>query len=116
MEFIVLRNDWDVHMAEAFVARGEAVQVSVDYDFGPDGLEPKVELLRLLLDQVQRRFAVEERRYVPHPSVPRRYLQSCVIQPAPPDAPTRVREPRVPRPDLDVAAATIDQTSDSGSA
>ena len=108
MEFFVLRSDWDVLAAQRCVADGRAVWVEVDFEIGPDGPEPKVELLRLLLDQVQRRFAVEDRQYVPHPFVPRRYLHSCVIQPTPPPGRSSgVREPRVPRPDPNVSAAAI---------
>lgn len=100
MEYVVLEDQRDVERATGYAFSGRAVHVEVGFEIGREGLEPKVELLRLLLDRVQRRFAVNSCQYVQHPTVDRRYLQSCAIDPAqPPGAPGGVREPRRPRPD-----------------
>lgn len=99
MENVVLGGDLDVIRALLLVEQGVAIRVVVDDEKGPDGPEPQVEFLRQLLDEVQRRFAVEDRQYVPHPWVDARYLRSCVIRPVPPRGQASgVREPRTPRP------------------
>ncbi|MCP3990322.1 MAG: hypothetical protein GY724_14690 [Actinomycetia bacterium] len=100
MEYIVLDDDQDLAKAADHAFSGRMVHVEVGFEMGPDGPEPKVELLRVLLDQVQRLFAVDSRQYLPHPFVDSRYLRSCVIDPARrPGTPGGVREPRRPRPD-----------------
>lgn len=109
MKWIVLHAAQHVREATEIVEGGEAIWVSVGFEEGPDGPEPMVEVLRLLLDQVQRRFAVIARDYVPHPTVSARYLQSCLIQPTPPRRPMGgVREPRSPSPAPIAGAATVE--------
>lgn len=99
VERIILDTSDDVDVATDLVFLGHQVHVEVGIEAGSLGPEPKVELLRILLDRVQRRFAVGDRVYVPHPEVESRYLASCLIQPVP-DQGGRgdVREPRHPRP------------------
>lgn len=111
MEHVVLDHRRDVEQAADLALSGRAVHVVVGFEMGPDGPEPKVELLRLLLDRVQRRFSVERRRYVPHPFVDSRYLRSCVVDPSrPPGRSGGVREPRRPRPDPLGGAASLDES------
>lgn len=108
MEHLVLHEERDVEQALRLAVSGLVVHVEVGFDRGPEGWEPKVELLRLLLDRVQRRFAIDHRRYVPHPYVESRYLKSCVIDPArPPGRSGGVREPRRPRPNPQRVAAAL---------
>ena len=81
MDTLVLDDMWDVDVAVARLAYGETLRVEVGDEQGPNGPEPKVELLRVLLDTVQRSHRVGQLRYVPHPWVSSRYLRSCVIAP-----------------------------------
>ena len=109
VDVIVLRSEWDIEVASTFVEHGQPVRVEVDFEQGPDGPEPKIELLHILLDRVQRRHSIEPRGYVPHPSVQWPYLRSCVVQPTPPRGhPDGVREPRRPKPGPSLGAATAD--------
>jgi hypothetical protein len=99
VERITIDTSNDVDAATDLIFLGHPVHVEVGVEAGPLGPEPKVELLRILLDRVQRRFAVKERTYIPHPSVESRYLSSCLIQPVPDHGdPAGSREPRRPRP------------------
>ena len=84
LENMVLGDDVDVIRALLLVEEGVAVRVMVDDEDGPDGPEPRIAFLRQLLDEVQRRFTVEDREYVPHPWLDARYLRSCVVRPVPP--------------------------------
>jgi hypothetical protein len=93
METLVLDDMWDVDVAVARLAYGETLRIQVGDDDGPHGPEPKIELLRVLLDTVQRTYRIGQLDYVPHPLVSRRYLQSCVI--APPRSGDRSRPRRV---------------------
>lgn len=112
MERIILDTSDDVDSATDLVFLGHRVHVEVGIEAGPLGLEPKVELLRILLDRVQRRFAVRDRVYIPHPNVESRYLASCLIQPAP-DQGGRggVREPRRPGPEPLKDSMALDRPS-----
>ena len=84
MERLILKQAEDVDRAVSTVQSGTPIQVCVSDEDGPQGAEPQVEFLRMLLDQTQRWFAVTDLEWTPHPFVPKKYLRSCVIRPEPP--------------------------------
>jgi hypothetical protein len=53
VEYIILDADQDVRNAANYAFSGRIVHVEVEVEMGPDGPEPKVELLRVLLDQTR---------------------------------------------------------------
>lgn len=112
MERLILNQAEDVDEAVLLVQSGSPIQVCVSDDEGPSGAEPRIEFLRMLLDRTQRWFAVTDLEWTQHPSVPKKYLRSCVIRPEPPGrAHAEVREPRTPSPDLLWSSIAMDPPS-----
>lgn len=89
--------------------RGHTIKVELTHEPGPRGDEPRVELLRLLLDDMAGTYRAEDLEYVPHPWLEQRYLQSCVLQPIRRGGdPGGVREPLLPHPTPPSLQATVD--------